>query len=296
MIGTRQIKTGRKFGMKVTHQQGTGLGVRALFSLTLLVSLAASLFDTQNHPTALAAGFSSGETVEVVDGPLNLRTEPGLTAEIIRVLPDEFNMTVTGGPENADGYDWYEVAFHQGSSRDGWVAGEFLAHYNVGGLFSRGDGVRVIDGRLNLRSEPGLSSDVLQVLEEGTAAIISSEPAEQDGYTWYKLHSSGFGNGWVAGKFLVFDPGVSDCEGGGECPALMEAGDGVRVVADRLNFRTGPSLSAEVIRVFARGTTAIFTGNSDYVDGLAWIEVESESYGTGWLAREFVVLDPSVSN
>ena len=256
----------------------------------LLAAMALGGINLQGPRTALAANFAECDLVIVADGPLNLREEPKLSADVIRVLPDGFTMTVTGSPESADGYTWYQVAFHTDAEDEGWVAGEFLAADSVSVVFERGDGVRVIDGRLNLRESASLSSEVIRVLEEGTPLLIASEPVSKDGYTWFKIRSFEFApSGWVASEFLVADPGVSGCEGQGPCPTLFEAGDEVRVITDYLNLRTDPTLSADVIDVLPNGTIAVFTGESEFADDLGWLEVESDDFGTGWVARIYVV-------
>lgn len=75
-------------------------------------------------------GFSIGDTVEVrSDGGLNYRTGPSTSDDVITVLPDGHQGTITDGPVFADGYTWWELSF-EGYGPDGatpgWVAGEFL--------------------------------------------------------------------------------------------------------------------------------------------------------------------------
>jgi uncharacterized protein YgiM (DUF1202 family) len=263
--------------------------VRSMAVIAITLTFTAGIFSAAIPRVAAESSIAAGQAVMVVDGSLNLRANPTTSAAILRVFPDGFTMTVTDGPVAADGYTWYQVAFHEGSTGDGWVAGEYLVAYlGSPGLHDR-DGVRVIDGRLNLRDGPGLSASVLRVLDEGTAAVIVSNPDGRDGYTWYQIYSSGFGYGWVAGQFLAVDSAVSGCEGGAVCPPLLVEGGSITVVTDLLNLRTEPSLSADVITVLPNAATATFTGNAGFADGHQWIEVETVEFGTGWVAREFVV-------
>jgi uncharacterized protein YgiM (DUF1202 family) len=237
---------------------------------------------------AHAASFEPGDEAVVVDGALNLRKNPDLSAKVVEVLADGTELTVTDGPKSADNYTWYEVSL-DGDDPDGWVAGEYLASPSSGDQFGNGDGVRVVDGRLNLREAAGTDADILRVLNDGDAGVITDGPVAKDGFTWYEIHSAGFGTGWVAGEFLVLDEAVTGCEGQGPCPATIVEGDTIEVVTDRLNFREDPSLSGDVITVLEEGDNGTFTGESEFADKIVWIQVETVNHGTGWVARQYVV-------
>jgi uncharacterized protein YgiM (DUF1202 family) len=73
--------------------------------------------------TASGRGFTAGDAVRVVNGRLNLRAEPDLSADIVRVMADNEVLFVLGGPVEADGYSWYRVRNYAGT---GWAAGEYL--------------------------------------------------------------------------------------------------------------------------------------------------------------------------
>ncbi|MGH2531420.1 MAG: SH3 domain-containing protein, partial [Thermomicrobiales bacterium] len=60
---------------------------------------------------------------------LNIRTNPGLGAKIISVLPYGFEALIRGAPVSRDGYTWYPLdnAYEPPLAEPmGWVAGEFL--------------------------------------------------------------------------------------------------------------------------------------------------------------------------
>jgi uncharacterized protein YgiM (DUF1202 family) len=71
-----------------------------------------------------ADGIAAGDTVSVADGPLNLRDNAGLSANVIAQLPNGTVLHVSDGPVSADGYTWFSVSNTDFGS--GWVAGEFL--------------------------------------------------------------------------------------------------------------------------------------------------------------------------
>ncbi len=69
-------------------------------------------------------GISVGSAVRVIDGTLNLRSAPGTAASVVAVLPDGAQLSVTGGPTDASGYTWWQVASTAYGA--GWAAGAFL--------------------------------------------------------------------------------------------------------------------------------------------------------------------------
>jgi hypothetical protein len=62
--------------------------------------------------------------VLVVEGPLNLRVEPGLWAPVLTELPDGYAITVIAGPAESDDISWYQVLTLDQTS--GWCDGSFL--------------------------------------------------------------------------------------------------------------------------------------------------------------------------
>jgi sortase (surface protein transpeptidase) len=54
----------------------------------------------------------------------NLRAEPTTSADVVEVLANGTAVSIIGGPEDADGYTWWQVELDGGAS--GWVASDFL--------------------------------------------------------------------------------------------------------------------------------------------------------------------------
>lgn len=63
-------------------------------------------------------------TVQVADGPLNMRSGAGLTYGVLAVLPTGAQLSVVGGPVSASGYTWYKVT--STTYGTGWVASAFV--------------------------------------------------------------------------------------------------------------------------------------------------------------------------
>ncbi|GBD23703.1 hypothetical protein HRbin29_01373 [bacterium HR29] len=55
---------------------------------------------------------------------LNLRALPSLQGDVVACLPDGTEVEVRGGPREADGYAWWQLATPQG---DGWAVEDYLA-------------------------------------------------------------------------------------------------------------------------------------------------------------------------
>jgi uncharacterized protein YgiM (DUF1202 family) len=285
--GNKQKGIGTEMGLL---RNRCGFVVSRIAMVGVMVALVASLIATMAPRSVSAAAFAPGDQVVVIDGSLNLRVSPSLTAKVDRVLEDGTPLEILEGPTSAAGFSWYRV--ETGSGSVGWVAGLYLAYPGGDGIvgFSQGDTVRVVDGSLNVRSEPGLDSSVKSVLEDGSALVVMDGPVAADGYTWYEVRNFGIAPGWVAGEFLVYDDGISMCEGGAECDNPQEEGDTVTVVTDFLNLRSQPGIDATVLAVLPNGTVGEYTGESEGADEIVWVKITGD-FGTGWVARQYVAFE-----
>ncbi len=83
-------------------------------------------------PNWLTGIVSGGGQVWVVniDGPegLNLRREPGTTAEILTFLPSGAHVRQIGGPQTVDDVEWLKIRAQtsDGQVIEGWVSKRFL--------------------------------------------------------------------------------------------------------------------------------------------------------------------------
>lgn len=68
-------------------------------------------------------GVSIGDTIKVVDGPLNIRSGAGSGYSVIDAAATGAIATVIAGPTSANGYTWIKI--HGNLLLDGWVAFEF---------------------------------------------------------------------------------------------------------------------------------------------------------------------------
>lgn len=80
-----------------------------------------------NEPTPEPedAVYEVGTNVVVIENDVNMRDAPGVSGEVVQVLALDTALVVTGGPEEADGYSWYQLE-DQATGLEGFVASNFL--------------------------------------------------------------------------------------------------------------------------------------------------------------------------
>jgi uncharacterized protein YgiM (DUF1202 family) len=221
--------------------------------------------------------FVAGDEVLVVVENLNLREGPGYTYDVLTIMPEGTLLTITDGPTIADDTGWYAVTGEVGT---GWCIATAIALNTGGPGFGVGDVVSVDADQLNLRSAPSFTGEIVDVMPRGTALTVAQSPVVVNGDVWYAVTSATYGDGWCVGEYLA----VSDAVGGDG----IAAGDTVRVVDGRLNLRSEPALTAEVVAELPDGTTLSVVGGPTAADGYQWFNLTSDAYGTGWSVASFL--------
>jgi N-acetylmuramoyl-L-alanine amidase len=228
-------------------------------------------------PPPTDGGQTAGGRATVTDGPVNLRSAAGTGNAVVTVLQTGDTVDITGGPTSADGYSWYAVKTASGST--GWVASDFLKKAG----YSTGDIVYVNTDSLNVRSEAGLNSTVLDTIFQGTSAVITGGPATADSRDWYKIDVSGVVSGWVAAEYLA----LSNADPVDPPSGNFSAGDWIFVTDPPLNLRDTPSTSGQVLASLSDGDGLLVLGETVTADGYAWNQVENDGM-TGYVAATYV--------
>ncbi len=232
----------------------------------------------------VAGGFVAGDVVEVVSGPLNLRSAAGTHAAILQTLATGTTATVLAGPTAANGYDWYQLQLTGGTT--GWAAGSFLEIADVvpiGGDFSAGDDIYVSDGPVNLRNAAGTGATVLAVLPTGTTGSVLAGPTSANGYDWYQIQVTGGQAGWVADAFIALDD-----NGPVIAPGQFPISSYVFVNVPSLNQRSIASTDGAVLQTLSEGSVAQILSAPVSANGYTWYQVSAG--GTiGYVAGEFLV-------
>ncbi len=249
--------------------------------------------------------FAVGSTVAIVGAQVNVRTGPTTSAGIRGVATNGTSFTVTGSPTNAVGYLWYPVRNTQFG--DGYVAGAFLVARGGGtnpsptpspspsnpgtpGQYPVNSTVRGVEGPLTFRSGPTTGASIIALLQNGTTFTVTGSPTNAGGYLWYPVRNTQFGDGYVAGAFLVArgggtnpSPTPSPSPSNPGTPGQYPVNSTVRVVEGPLNFRSGPTTGASIIALLQNGTTLTVTGGTQTANGYTWYPVRSTVYGNGWV-------------
>ncbi|MDQ2682130.1 MAG: SH3 domain-containing protein [Chloroflexota bacterium] len=246
------------------------------------------------------------DAVEVVDGPLNVRGSASTNGVIVDTLPTGtiLNVWSPASIGSGNGYDWLSVDY---LGDEVFVATDFIDESDVScdvspcvagetdddDPFANADDVVVIDGPLNLRADPGLDGDVLEVLDTGVSlpTVRGEALVDADGYTWVQVSrlSGTPREGWLATDFLAV--GEGDSGGSGNLSAFNGA-LGAFVIDGPLNLRENPDTSADILMTLAVGDYVWIDALSDdgdawVADGYTWIRV-SVAGELGYLAIDFV--------
>jgi uncharacterized protein YraI len=224
----------------------------------------------------------AGTHVKVIDGALNLRSAGSTDAEVLQVLDDGAELTLTG--KISGGY--LEVTFDGVS---GWAFASYLAPL---GSSEPAKTATVIDGALNLRAAAGPDGEVLTVIPDGASVTLLGQT--QNGFSEIEYNGA---QGWASTEFLSSvndgNPGVQPSSGDGESvvpvssdsatmtPSAGNTGNelAATVSGGDLNLRVGASTSDEVLVVIPNGATVTLLGETadgfarirfDGVEGWAW--------------------------
>jgi N-acetylmuramoyl-L-alanine amidase len=233
------------------------------------------------RPFGTTSTFPPGSPIHVETasgGSANLRSGPGLSGPVIRVVPDGTTGEYHGGEIAEEGYIWARVTM---LGTTGWMATSVLglgagttsAPFPVGSLLVVNTDV------LNLRSGTSLASSVLAVLPAGTILTVEVRPVQGNGRSWYGVRTQTGISGWVAAEYVG---------GAATTAAEYPVGYGVRVVADQLNLREAPTTSAPILEVLMYGTALTVTGEPLFAVGYIWYPVVTSWTAAGWVASQYI--------
>lgn len=131
-------------------------------------------------------GASGGGGIATVfDGELNLRASASLGATVLRVMPDGARVELTGASSNG-----FSQVIYQGTT--GWASSQWLRR-----VVTSASTATVIDGTLNLRSDPSTTAAVLLVLPDGAQVTLLGESA--NGFSRVRYQGS---EGWAFAAYL----------------------------------------------------------------------------------------------
>lgn len=249
--------------------------------------------------------FENANSVLVSDGPVNLRVNPGTSADIIRTLAEGEAATVVDQSALTDlnSYTWINVT--TSDDETGWLATDFLepcaaddctpADDDGDGLLDA-DAIVVVDGPVNLRGAPSLTGTILDIVPTDSVLETFSPGDIQTsgGFDWLKVVAASQ-TAWVATDFIeatdetcANSPCLPD-DSSGDPDDPFDDALGIAVVDGPLNVRDQPDLDGEVLAVLETGAEAPVDTRSllTDADGYTWIRIVVAA-GNGWVATDFV--------
>lgn len=195
-------------------------------------------------------------TVDV--SSLKVRSGPGLTYDSIGVVQKNEELVVIG-KEN----DWLQVKYGNSS---GWVASWYTTSESID--MTNKQVVSKIN-KLNVRTEPSLSSTVIGQLQEGDQL-----PAYKTEGEWVEI-SFQDRKGWVNQAYIT----VTDRQAEPETSVASASEDEVFVVSvNLLNVRAKADLSSKKIGQVTKGQKFDILSTDHN-----WVQVELENGKKGWL-------------
>ncbi len=264
--------------------------------------VASVVFGSVTAPTTppSTGAFQIGDTVKVNTDRLNLRSTPSTSGSVVTVMPSGTAGTIIAGPRDANGYSWYQL---RTASAMGWAASSFLTSTGTSSpppsanTFPAGSTVKVNTDSLNMRFAPGTRQPVVATLPVATVLTVTGGPTAAGGYSWYSVTSAAYGDGWVAGEFLLAASGStpSPAPDPQQPPSgSYPVGTQLIVATDGLNMRSAPSLSRSVIAMLPQGTRVEVTDAATTAEGYVWYGVYAGTYGGGWCVAKY--LQPASGN
>jgi uncharacterized protein YgiM (DUF1202 family) len=241
---------------------------------------------------AIAAGkYPFGTQLLLLNGQASVRNAAGSEASTLTEIDEGEIVTVQAGPDQVGGADWYQVETEGGVT--GWVDSTQFGVAQGAPALEAGAERQVVTDSLNLRAQPGTSSEVVSGLVQGDTVTIVSGPQAVDDLDWYEVQTVYGEDGWLAGVYLG-TPGettgtaavgaqeadsTTTSEAATTTAAFPEgsyvfiAGDG-----ESVNLRADASIDSEVVSELADGAIGSVTGAPTAAGDYDWYPV---SFGTG---------------
>lgn len=219
-----------------------------------------------------------------------VRPEPGSTDPAVhRLTPTARDIMTTGSRAEVDGVMWLEIELP--GDEVGWIPAANLVP-QINELTSVRPGKFVVTGlsageKLNVRTNPGVSHDVLTTLALDTTVQTTGLRAEVRDAIWFEVEYASGKTGWVNSRFLT--PEVITLPDDQPAVYQVTSLEG----SERLNVRKGPGTHEAVVTTLAADAKDIkSTGNRAEVSGSLWREIELADGKVGWVNATFLKLQP----
>ncbi|WP_421927586.1 SH3 domain-containing protein [Lysinibacillus capsici] len=240
---------------------------KILHSIIIFVLMVTMAMPNKNFVQRASADTSD---LKVAGTILHLREGPGLSYPIITTLEEGDPLTSIG----REG-DWYQV---KAGNYEGWVASWLTAPTNAKQVIDK-TVISQVD-RLNIRTEPDISSAVLGQLSTGNQANLVEENGE-----WAKVDWNGL-TGWVSKDYVTIndnpkketEPKEDAVEVTTTTTAPANKDTTFTILVDTLNVRKKPDLNAKKIGTATKGQAFKVLAHEHN-----WVQIQYNDKKVGWV-------------
>ena len=106
---------------RLVDSQGTTVPDNAIDTGGITIAAEPS---TETEAEVGGSELAVGSNATVTGSGVNLRSSATTSAEVVETLSEGQQVSIVGGPEEADGYTWWLIEM---DGNQGWIAGDFLA-------------------------------------------------------------------------------------------------------------------------------------------------------------------------
>lgn len=209
---------------------------------------------------------------------LNLREGPGLSYPIITTLKEGDSLSTI---EKAG--DWIHV---RAGNHEGWVASWLTKSNNTSEENEKQKIIISQVDRLNVRSEPSLSSTVLAQLSSGQEATYIKQYDD-----WIQIQTGNV-TGWVSEAYVTVNSITKSSPKKEQATKVADA-NLFTITVDAVNVRKKPDLTAKKIGVTYRGEQYKVLARENN-----WVQIELSNNKKGWVYNFYgsFTEEQSVSN
>lgn len=227
---------------------------------TLIRAVLVAVLSITTTVGLMSSGVATASTPVTATTDVNVRAKPSTKATIVGSL--HRGQTVKA---SSDKNGWTKVTY---KGKTAYVASRYLSK---GDDLPIGDDVgqgvtKTTTTKVNLRTGPALTEDVITVLDEGVTVTQTGKTAK--GWTEVMVGSQ---KGWVSSQYLTAS--------GDGLPAIT----GTRTTTADLNIRATSADDGKVIGLARKGTTVSITGTTD--NSRAQIVVKKK---VGWVLAKYL--------
>ncbi|AQQ55035.1 hypothetical protein B0X71_07355 [Planococcus lenghuensis] len=210
-----------------------------------------------------SAPVSAAGTVEVTVPSLNVRSGPSLSHGLVGSLSKGNDVNVL-----SEKGDWYEVKV---GSKTGWIA-SWLTKTVSSETTASATAVSSVN-RLNVRSQPSTSGQVLTQMDKGDTATVKSSAGG-----WTEVDFKGT-RGFVSSQYII---SKAAAQAQPKPQPAQASASAFTVSVNTLNVRSGADLNSKKIGTVHKGQSFKVLG----VQG-SWVNIRLADGGSGWVYKSY---------